>query len=249
MDNARSFGEPVRIDPIADHAAIAVGPNGTVYIAFTDGASIYVTRSRNAMDDDAEPVFESPVSVDLGGRVTRGAGPNPGGALGGLQIAANHAHGAQKGELYLLCSVDPPGTDPLDVMFVRSADDGMTWSKPRRVNDDEPDSGAWQWLGMMSVAPNGRIDAVWSDTRYDSDGHLSGLFYSCSNDGGVTWSKNSVLDALWDPHVGYAQAPTVGNHNDIVSDNEGANIAYTATFNGEQDVYFLRIQIADLSQR
>jgi hypothetical protein len=249
MDNARSFGEPIMVDPNADHAAITVGPNGTVYIAFTDGASIYLTRSRNAMDHDAEPVFESPVSVDLGGRVTRGAGPNPGGALGDLQIAANHAHRAQKGELYLFCSVDPPGPDPLDVMFVRSADDGMTWSTPCRVNDDEPDSGAWQWLGMMSVAPNGRIDAVWNDTRYDSDGRLSALVYSCSKDGGVTWSKNSALDAPWDPHVGYAQAPTVGNRNDMVSDNEGANIAYTATFDGEQDVYFLRVQTEDFSPR
>ena len=35
------------------------------------------------------------------------------------------------------------------------------------VNDDPTGNGAWQWFGTMSVAPDGRIDAIWNDTRND----------------------------------------------------------------------------------
>ena len=68
--------------------------------------------------------------------------------------------------------------DPLDVMFIRSINKGLTWSTPVRVNDDPTDNEAWQWFGTMSVAPNGRIDVIWNDTRNDPTSNTSELFYS-----------------------------------------------------------------------
>src|SRR2546427_8312797 len=56
-----------------------------------------------------------------------------------------------------------------------------TLFRSRRVNDD-PGNHAYQWFGTMSVAPNGRIDAVWNDTRGSGDKTKSALFYSYSND-------------------------------------------------------------------
>ena len=50
-------------------------------------------------------------------------------------------------------------------MFIRSTDHGATWNDPLRVNDDPQGNGAHQWFVTMSVAPNGRIDAIWNDTR------------------------------------------------------------------------------------
>ena len=90
-------------------------------------------------------------------------------------------------------------------MFVRSTDGGATWTAPVRVNDDG-DSAAWQWFGTMSVAPNGRIDVIWNDTRNDPQGYRSQLYYAYSQDAGVTWSKNTALTPSWDPHVGWAQS-------------------------------------------
>ena len=128
-------------------------------------------RSSDAKNPLATPTFDQTVLVDLGGvpNAFVDVGPNPVGLLGQVWIAADHSGGPTDGNLYLLSSVDPTGPDPLDVHFARSTDGGATWSAPVRVNDDPTDNGAWQWFGTMSVGPDGRIDAVWNDTRSNSD--------------------------------------------------------------------------------
>ncbi len=127
-------------------------------------------------------------------------------------------------------------------MFSRSTDGGATWSTPVRVNDDSG-APAWQWFGTMSVAPNGRIDAVWLDTRDNPGTVLSSLYYAYSTDGGLTWSANERLSPAFDPHLGWPQQQKIGDYYHMVSDNAGAHLAWSATFNGEQDVYYGRITL------
>jgi hypothetical protein len=109
-----------------------------------------------------------------------------------------------------------------------------------RVNDD-PGTSAWQWFGTMSVAPNGRIDVVWLDTRDNPGTYLSSLYYSFSVDNGQTWSQNERLSDAFDPHLGWPQQEKMGDYFDMISDNNGAFLAWAGTFNGEQDVYYGRI--------
>ena len=119
----------------------------------------------------------------------------------------------------MLCSVvRNSNPDPLDVMFARSTNGGSTWSNPIRVNDDLSISN-WQWLGTMSVAPNGRIDAIWLDTRNDPGGYDSELFYAYSDDGGATFSPNVVLSPPFDPHVGWPQQNKMGDYFHMRSDD------------------------------
>ena len=98
---------------------------------------------------------------------------------------------------------------------------------------------------MMSVAPNGRIDAVWNDTRNYLDApdeNISELFYSYSTDAGVTWSTNIPVSPMFDSHIGWPTGQSkLGDYYHMISDNLGVNVAYAATFNGEQDVYVLRL--------
>ena len=94
----------------------------------------------------------------------------------------------------------------------------------------------------MDVAPNGRIDVLWNDTRYDPDGFNSILFYSFSSDGGQTWSPDQAVSPSFDPHIGFPQQNKIGDYYDLVSVNEGVHVAYSATFNSEQDVYYLWIE-------
>jgi hypothetical protein len=246
IDGGASFETPLDLPaPKLVWGTLDVGPDGTLYLAgvHADGPLHVVGRSSNARDPGETPVFELVQQVNLGGE-TEWGGVNPDGLLGHVWLATDHSGGPNHGNVYVLASVDPPGPDPVDVHFIRSTDGGETWSDPVRVNDDPADSGAWQWFGTMSVAPNGRIDAIWNDTRNDPGNFLSEVFYSYSIDSGETWSTNQAITPPFDPSLGYPQQAKLGDYYHMISDDEGASLAYAATFNGEQDVYFLRIPAA-----
>src|SRR5262249_34276608 len=95
--------------------------------------------------------------------------------------------------------------------------------------------------GTLSVAPNGRIDAVWLDSRNAANNSNSQLFYSNSLDGGNTWSANVAISNSFNPFLGYPNQNKLGDYITVVSDNTAANVAYAATFNGEEDIYYVRI--------
>ena len=129
----------------------------------------------------------------------------------------------------------------MDVRFARSTDGGQTWSTSVRVNDDPAGTNAWQWFGTMSVAPDGRIDVVWNDTRASGQGQVSELYYASSTDGGQSWSKNVPASPAFDSHLGWPSQDKLGDYYHMVSENAVAHLAWAATFNGEQDVYYTRI--------
>jgi hypothetical protein len=49
------------------------------------------------------------------------------------------------------------------------------------------------------------------------------------------------LSTAWDSHIGWPNQDKIGDYYHMLSDRVGANLAWAATFNGEQDVWFLRI--------
>jgi hypothetical protein len=222
---------------------LAVAPAGELFVVGASDVDFVVARSSNARFAAQPVTWDLSTTVSLGGFIDYGDGPNPGGLLGQAWIAVDPAPaapgGAASSRVYVLCSVNPPGSDPLDVKFARSTDGGLTWSAPVRVNDD-PGTGAWQWFGTMSVSPSGRIDAIWLDTRDDPGGFDSSLYCSFSTDAGMTWSTNERLSDAFDPHVGWPQQQKMGDYFHMVSDDAGFRLAWAATFNGEQDVYFGR---------
>jgi hypothetical protein len=182
--------------------------------------------------------------VDLGGTPVESVpGINPSGLLGQAWVAVDCSTGPMRGNVYVLCSVTNDAGNLVNVMFSRSSDGGRTWSLPLRINDDSPTQNAAHWFGTLSVAPNGRIDACWNDTRHSADNSLSELYYSWSDDGGLTWAANRPLSPPFNHSVGYPQQTKMGDYIGMVSLNEGACIAYTAAFNGEEDIYFVRAEL------
>jgi hypothetical protein len=238
IDAGQSYQTPTAIPQSPIWGTLDVGPDGTLYMVGAAGNRIYVARSTNAKNPAVTPTWTA-VEVDLGGTLRTG-GPNPDGLLGQLWIAVDRSGGPRSGWIYVLASVTKT-PEPLDVMFIRSTDGGATWSTPKRVNDDPAGNGAYQWFGTMSVSPDGRIDAVWNDTRGSADMNQSALYYSYSNDGGVTWSANEQASPVWNSTVGWPNQNKIGDYYHMISRTSGADLAWAATFNGEQDVYFLRI--------
>jgi len=236
FDRGEFFHPLISVPGNPGRGTIAAAADGAVYAAgrsFNNGLFV-VARSSDLYDSASAAVFEFSRQVDMGGSYTAYAGPNPGGLLGQMNVAC----APDSNTVYLLSSVDPPGADSLDVYFIRSTDRGITWGSPVRINDDSS-TDAWQWFGTMSVAPNGRIDVMWLDTRDDPGTYLSSLYYSYSINGGLTWSSNQRLSQSFDPHVGWPpQQQKMGDYFHMVSDLTGAHLAWSGTFNGEEDVYY-----------
>ena len=219
-----------------------VGPDGELYIVGTplSGSGHLILRSDNARNAGVTPTFPLTKSINLGGLTTSGGSPNPGGLLGQVWVAVDRSAGASRGNVYVLGSVDPTGSDPLDVHFIRSEDGGLTWSAPARVNDDPATNGAYQWFGTMSVSPEGRIDVVWNDTRAGA-ATTSELYYSYSTNEGLTWSSGLAVSPPFDSTVGYPVQNKIGDYYHMVSLTNFAGLAYSATFGGEQNVYYLKV--------
>jgi len=246
-DGGASYEYPIQIPANPIWGTLDVDAEGNLYVVGVSPADLsffWVVKSTNAKDPLVTPSFT--VSwVFMNGSMRVGGGgpvdPNPDGLLGQAWVAVDRSGGATHGNIYVVCSVDPPGTDPLDVHFTRSIDGGATWSTPVRINDDVPASFSWQWFATMSVAPDGRIDVIWNDNRDTGDARVSALYYSKSDDGGLTWSANEQLSPTFNSHLGWPDQFKIGDYYDMVSDDVGASLAWSATFNGEQDLYYTRI--------
>lgn len=244
LDGGFSSTIPNTIPSTPVWGTMDVASDGTLWLVGVDPNNLgrfLWAKSSSAKDPMSIVVFESSGTFAFGGTmaVAIPTGPNPDGLLGQIWLTVDRTNGPRAGWIYAVCSIDPPGTDPLDVHFVRSTNGGMTWSTPVRINTDA--TTRWQWNATMSLAPNGRLDVVWNDTRASDSPNLSRLFYSSSSDGGTTWSANTVASPEWDSYLGFPNQNKIGDYCHMISDDVGAHLAWAATFNFEQDVYYLRI--------
>ena len=223
------------------HGTLDVDTNGNLFIGGSVGSQFSCVRSSNAQNGNVTPTFDQVTTVNLGGSEV-GGGINGVGLDGQPFLVVDRSGGPTNNNIYMLASVRPTGANNgTDVMFVRSTNGGQTFSAPHRINDDPINHNKWHWFGTLSVAPNGRIDSVWLDTRNASNNTDSQLFYSYSTDGGSTWSPNVAVSNSFNPFIGYPNQNKIGDYITIVSDNTGGNVAYAATFNNEEDVYYVRV--------
>lgn len=223
---------------------MAVGNDGELYIGGAgDWGGLMVTRSSNAQVPGSTITWDLATPVDLDGYINASMPVNPVGLVGQASIDVDRSNGPGRDNVYVLASVTRfSNGDTADVMFSKSTDGGLSWSLPRRINDD-PGTAAYQWFGTMSVAPNGRIDVIWLDTRdaIGANPHISALYYSHSEDQGETWSVNERLSDFFDPHLGYPAQDKMGDYFDLYSENSFARLAWANTLNGEEDVYYSEI--------
>ncbi len=243
VDEGVSFEDCTEIDGSPYWGTLAVDADGNLFTVGGGGYSdMIVVKSTDAMNSGTIPSWENFVYINLDGYLTGWTNVNPAGLLGQAWIDVDKSGGPGHGNVYVCASVKRiSNSDDGDVMFIKSTDGGNFWTEPIKINDDLGTSNV-QWLGTMSVAPNGRIDVVWLDTRDDNPGiYWSSLYYSYSLDQGDTWSVNERLSDAFDPHVGWPNQNKMGDYFDMVSDESSAHLAWASTLNGEQDVYYGRI--------
>ena len=243
-DGGFTWLNPVNIPNSPSWGTLDVDTSGDLFIGGVNlgTGQIWCERSTNAKDGAATPSFDQNTKVNLGGSIGFGEPINPDGLSGQVFLAVDRSGTSTNNNVYMMASVVPNGfNNGSDVMFARSTDGGRTFSAPVRVNDDPVNHSKWHWFGTLAVAPNGRIDSVWLDTRNAANNTDTQLFYSFSADGGVTWAPNVAVSSSFNPFLGYPNQNKLGDYLTIVSDNTGGNVAYAATFNGEEDVYYVRV--------
>jgi hypothetical protein len=249
-DGGVTWMSPINIPDQPVWGTLDVDTNGNLFIGGGDfGSSFFCVRSSNAQNGNVTPTFDQNTSVNLGGSVLFGAPINPGGLAGMIFLAVDRSGTATNNYIYMLATVEQfSASNGSDIMFSRSTDGGVTFSAPLRITDDPINQNKWHWFGTLAVAPNGRIDSVWLDTRNAANNTDSQLFYSWSTDGGVTWAPNVAVSNSFNPFEGYPVQNKMGDYITIVSDNTGGDVAYPATFNfnptsgqHEEDVYYVRV--------
>ena len=151
---------------------------------------------------------------------------------------------------YAYCGAGAGG-DPGDIFYVRSTDNGSTWSAPLKLNTDA--TARAQWSPSVSVNAQGRVFVSWYDERNTTTDALQ-RFGRASLDNGATWGTDMALsDVIFpkplqpDPNV---EAIDVGIYNRTTFSNDGNGFdAYHAWTDGrvaingspQQDVFFHKV--------
>jgi hypothetical protein len=243
-DGGFTWLKPIKIPDSPILGTLDVDTNGNLFIGGggLGTPNIRCVRSTDAKNGRVIPTFDQSTIVDLGGKFGARDPINPGGLNGQLFLAVDRSGSGTNNNIYVIATVRPTGfTTGTDVMFARSVNGGQTFSAPKRINDDPVDHSKYHWFATFAVAPNGRIDSVWFDTRNAANNTDSQLFYSYSTDGGTNWSPNVAVSQPFNPLLGFPNQNKIGDYITIVSDNTGGDVAYAATFNQEEDIYYVRV--------
>ena len=176
-------------------AYVSVGANGTVqggsvYAACQYSAYIAVQRSTDGGLTFGSQVFATPYISGPGvicyGRYT---------VKGCIRtdymprMAADNSYTSTRGNVYIVYAAKPAGLDLCDIYLVRSTNQGVNWSTPIRVNDDNTTTD--QWMPAINADKNGKIFISWFDSRVDTTANLLTKVYgTVSTDGGLTFTTN-----------------------------------------------------------
>ncbi len=163
----------------------AIGPNGELYAVWGQPASwvpttIWFNRS---FDDGA--TWDTPRQI---------AALSVSSHLPSWR--ANHTFPAMTvdtaGKIYVTVQNGMQGTG-WDVMVMSSVDAGSTWSTPVMVNDDSV-ANSDQFCSWITLDHLQRPHVFWYDSRNYYPTNSGDVYYTWSDDGGVTWAPNERVN-------------------------------------------------------
>ncbi|MGH7685603.1 MAG: sialidase family protein [Candidatus Dormibacteria bacterium] len=138
------------------------------------------------------------------------------------------------------------------VVEQRSTDGGQTWSDPLSIDDSDPSLKWTSFYPQMGVAPNGRVDVVFESNRDEANDQFD-VYYTYSNDGGKTWSKNvKANDNPVNFDFGISYNGDFRNNPGVASANEFAAVGWADTRNANaatqtQDNYASIVQFETIN--
>ena len=148
---------------------------------------------------------------------------------------------------YAYAGAGPSGSqDHGDIYYVRSADNGQTWSAPIKLNDDPDGQFKTQWMPSLSVNYNasgfqvqGKVTVSWYDRRQATsacniatDPGCSYMRYGVqSPDNGQTWGSNIQISDQLIPQPtqndGGVQPCYAGDYDYATAQGQNAYVTWT----------------------
>jgi hypothetical protein len=196
-DSGKSWSEPLEIDahpglPRDDNGAAegfdgAVGPDGTLYVIWSQGDELMFTSSRDGGKTFARtrsiirtaPIMFAIETLDR--------------ANGFPQIAID----PKSRRLYVTWSDYRHGD--LDVFISSSEDGGKHWTEATRVNNDPIHNGADQFFQWLAVDPvDGAINVIFYDRRVDPRNRKQIVVLARSTDQGHTFNNYAWSDEAFE---------------------------------------------------
>jgi hypothetical protein len=136
---------------------------------------------------------------------------------------------------------DKPDDDG-DVFIVSSTDQGDSWTRPLRLNDD--DTSHLQFFPSADVDPTGAVHAMWGDFRDSPTQSSYHIYYTRSDDKGETFGFENaelglqvgdtrVSDFPSNPNYGFPNGLFIGDYFSLDATEEDVYMAWADTRLGE----------------
>ncbi|GAA3943531.1 T9SS type A sorting domain-containing protein [Hymenobacter algoricola] len=209
-------GDAIDEDNTVEGAVPAVGPNGEIYTAWAGPLGLTFNRS---LDDGLTWLPSEKVITSVPGGWDYGVAGIY--RANGLPITAcDVSSGPHRGTIYVNWSDQRNGPSDADVWLVRSTDGGLSWSAPRRVNNDAP--GHQQFFTWMTVdQATGYLWFVFYDRRsYPASATetRTDVYAARSTDGGLTFQNFRLSQSPFvpSPNVFFGDYTNITAHNNVV---------------------------------
>ena len=171
-------------------SSITTGPNGEVYASWWNGKNQIVFNKSvdGGITWEQEKIVRTNIQTQHQFVLTDDV-------RGNISIDVDRSTGIYRGRIYI-SAIDEKGQSggAADAWLVSSLNGGANWSNPVFMSDGPKGAYKYYFQPKISIAPNGRVDAVWYDTRNWAGTDINNveydLYYSSSSNGGQSFSKN-----------------------------------------------------------
>jgi Neuraminidase (sialidase) len=154
-------------------------------------------------------------------------------------IEVDHSNGPNRGNIYVNWSDQKNGENDTDIWLISSKNNGQTWSKPIRVNNDR--TKTHQFLSWMDVDPStGYIYIVFYDRRHSKDDQTD-VYLAISKNGGLSFSNHRINKETFTPKTNVF----FGDYNDISAINGVVRPIWTQQIDDELSIHTAIIKIND----
>ena len=245
-NRGKTWSEPVTLsavegdclddDGTTEGAVPAVGPDGTLYVAWALNERIYFDRSR---DGGKTWLAEDPVIAEQpGGWTIRIPGINR--ANGMPVTTCDLSEGPYRGSVYVHWADQRHGEADTDLWLAASRDGGDTWGAPVRINTDS--AGHQQFFSWLTVDPvTGYLYCVFYDRRAYDDLRTD-VYLGWSRDGGQSWQNTRISKRPFVPEAGVF----FGDYSHIAAYDGQIRPIWTRMDDGRTSVWTALIEEADL---